>query len=407
MTPARKRQLFSAILLAAVWVATMLSLATSWHNSLNAATVAICAPVMYAMPVIAACASWQESIRVGANARPVWMHTPRRWSAVHSRQVLQTYLISVFLPQFLLSGAILVVTWVRHTPGYLDYRYLGLSFGLGAIALCIGTVAAHLNLGMIRNAIFAVILGLFSGIYLVRLPGIVNTWETLNPLAWAAISTCLALLIGALCLLYTLPRTIPMTNRSVAGVSLTTLVIITILFGGVQPVGVTRTQAKSPECTTTRHDRACVWPEDAFKLDSLNAQLTRQRSLIETAQMSIPPVIAAEPGLSLPPQNIVLYPFGGDNPSWSGAQSLLAAFPWTTCPPSEDSDLLYVLINNYLYGDIDFRGFATQDPAADANRVRLTEQLKKLDPDDLRARLAASLSTYFTTCTFHAEELVP
>lgn len=313
----------------------------------------------------------------------------------------------------LLIGAMLSL------PGYLDLRYGAYALAFSFILYLLGTLTAHLRLGPLRSAIIALFLGLYAGMYIALTAAEVNTWEILNPYAWEIMAICALILLIAVPLA-TARRTITaLASRttSIAGTALTIAAIFSM--GGMQTSGYARTDHENILCEDSGEDTLCVWQEDSFRWDDMRAYLQRTRDLRAAAGLPATPILAIEPGI---PQNLAKSPeelekqeyfltyvsaFGGNTPSWPAAQSFADILRWSdTCSfeSPEQSDLLYDLLTNFIYGDITYTGFSTSDPERDGTRLDYSQELARLSEAEQLTRLASALSSFIATCSYDPEE---
>ncbi|KQB83600.1 hypothetical protein Cocul_01670 [Corynebacterium oculi] len=412
--------LIAGLPIPAIWLIFCLIMRDVWFTSYNGLTMSLWTPLVFTGGIICAIAAWQEASRLAHHSTAIWLSTPRSWFVVRLREILGGYLLSVLLPTLLSQGAMLLIGAILSLPGYLDLRYGAYALAFSFILYLLGALTAHLRFGPLRSAIIALFLGLYAGMYIALTTAEVDTWDVFRPSSWEVIVICAFILFIAVPLT-TARRTITARasrTTAIVGVALTVAAIFSM--GGVQTSGYVRTDYENILCEDSGEDTLCIWREDSFKWDDIRAYLQRTRDLRAAAGLPATPILAIEPGIpqdrAKTPEEVekkeylltYIFALGGNTPSWPAAQSFadfLRQWPDAcSLEAPEQSDLLYDLLTNFLYGDIAYTGFSTSDPERDGTRLDYSRELAQLSEEEQLTRLASALSSFTATCSYDPEE---
>lgn len=252
----------------------------------------------------------------------------------------------------------------------------------------------------------------------------IDTWNIFPLDAWITLLLCVLIVFCSISFI-TARRIVPaIISRTTTGLA-TILVIATIFTQGSVPADRSlRTDYENTLCKDSNEGTLCVWKEDAFKMDDLQGFLQRTYNLRSAAELPNNPIIALEPGIPLDPiQNpaeideneysfISIFAFGGTTPSWPAAQSFAFILQWSDkCSPESDeqyakTNLLFDLLTNFIYGDIDYNGFSISNQKLDSTRLDYSQELAKLSEKEQLTRLASALASVHATCSYNPEELL-
>ncbi len=403
----------------AIWLIFCLIMRDVWFTSYNGLTMSLWTPLVFTGGVICAIAAWQEATHRAHHSTAIWLSTPRSWFSVRLREVLGGYLFSVLLPTLLSQTTMLLIGAILSLPGYLDLRYGAYALAFSFILYLLGTLTAHLRLGPLLSTIIALFLGLYAGMYIALTTAEANTWEILNPYAWEVIAICALILLLAIPLAAARRTITARGSRTTAIVGAALTVAAIFSMGGIQTSGYIRTDYENILCENSGQDTLCIWQEDSFKWDDIRAYLQRTRNLRAAARLPEAPILAIEPGIpqdrAKTPEEVekqeyfltYIFALGGNSPSWPAAQSFADILRWPdACSLNnpEQSDLLYDLLTNFIYGDITYNGFSTSDPELDGTRLDYSQELSQLSEEEQLTHLASALSSFTATCSYNPEE---
>ncbi|WP_125482402.1 hypothetical protein [Actinobaculum sp. 313] len=371
-------------------------------------------PAVYMGGVLAAEGAYLATRRAEARRNAVWAVSARSSVAVAVFRGVLDILFVAFLPYLVYAAVLLGYGSLQGVHGRLVVLVGAFTLLYLALVYVVGMVTAAVAPGRFIPPALAFVLGLFLGAYLVSSAVEINTWY-----AFPLDAFLLLLIVGLLAVgvLIGLQHARDSSARKAQTTSIAGIAAIVILARFLGPIDIATTERADGEnhvCEQQGIDMVCVWKEDAYKLPNLKEQARRWRQIITGTQYDAPPTLFFEPALPLGSLNtrygyedsIVLQATGGKNPNWQAGYGMIENAAYWECPQQDERGAstgymnLSGIIGNYIYGDIDYRGYTVDSPDEDERRFALTERLAELPEDAQLTWLREKIGTYANTCEF-------
>ncbi|RTE49331.1 hypothetical protein [Actinobaculum sp. 352] len=399
---------------AVLWIAAAAALWAYWGKSWNGVSGCLFVPAVYLGGALAAEGSYLAIRRAEARRNAVWAASARSSAAVTAFSAVLDILFAVVFPYAAYASVLLAHGTLRGLNGRLVVLVGVFTLLYLTLTYVIGMLTAAIAPGRIIPPALAFTLGLFLGSYLVSSSVEINSWY-----AFPLDAFLLLLIVGVLAVgvLIGVQHTYDSSARKAQTTSIAGIAMIVVLAWFFGPIDIARTERADGEnhiCEQQGIDMVCVWKEDAYKLPSLKEQARRWRQIITGTQYDAPPTLFFEPALPLGSLNtrygyedsIVLQATGGKNPNWQAGYGMIENAAYWECPQQDERGAstgymnLSGIIGNYIYGDIDYRGYTVDSPDEDERRFALTERLAELPEDAQLAWLRQKIGTYAETCEF-------
>ncbi len=397
-----------------LWLLAAAALWTYWGHSWNGVSGCLFVPAVYLGGILAAQGAYFATRRAEARRNAVWAASARSSAAVTVFSTLLDILFVVVSPYVAYVSVLLAYGTLRGLNGRLVVLVGIFTLLYLMLAYAIGTLTAAIAPGRFIPPALAFVLGLFLGAYLVSGTVEINTWYAFPLDAFISL-----LIVGVLAagLLIGVQRVYDSSARRAQAVSVAGVVMIVglaVAFGPIDIATTERADGENHVCEQQGIDMVCVWKEDAYKLPNLKEQARRWRQTITGTQYDAPPTLFFEPALPLGSLNtrygyedsIVLQANGGKNPNWQVGYGMIENAAYWECPQQDEREAstgymnLSGIISNYIYGDIDYRGYTIDMPEEDERRFALTTQLAELSDDEQLTWLRQKIDTYSTSCEF-------
>lgn len=349
----------------------------------------------------------------------LWRTTPRSIPILRVIDSITIYVSVIFVPLTSVYALTFAYSAVASNQGHLDFGFLLSALVFGAVLVLIGeSVAALISIRLVA-VLVGFVLGVVVGNYATVPEGALNNWDSfdsqnyLSTIPWIIILLFLKVMID---------REEGQPRRLSSSIAISTILVIAFVgFYLLSPALLYKDReatASQYSCATIAGNELCTWNESDYKIPTMEMQLKRASDLLRLLGTSDPMITAAEPGLAgAATQNfsveseVVTLPFtGGDKNSWAAAQTLAfsifdrSGIDYELCPDNNETtwDLL-AIVSNYIYGDISYSGYKSQDPKADKRVEVFTSKWRGLEDSDIALRISQILETYAQTCA--VEEL--
>lgn len=391
-----------------MWVAFVVLFDNGWSSSSNAASIALWMP-MILLGGLSAALSAAAVVRAKAAARsPVVEVSPRGKVLLELLQLASDIVFLALLPYAVVATTILAGSRIGGAQGRLDLHYLWFTALYCVFLVLLGRAVAEVVSGPVLAPVFAFVAALIFGAYSILTGSEINAWSVFDVRAYVLLAVITTIIMLSLIVARLKSESLGIVATTVGILASGTLVWA---MGSIDMGALLRTPEGRADvtCRDVDKDSVCVWPEDAHKLDELADQIRRMRALGDAAGVTMPAMTFAEPGLdTVVPGARQIIPLGGKVKSWAAAQSITMSLFDQGCPGAADDpdldDSAYLvqdLSTNFVFGDIEYGGYASSLPQVDDLRSQRSAQLapqtqeaqaKQLGEDIMELRSQCGLS---------------
>lgn len=410
----RRMQMLQSAAVLVIVLALLLLFFDVWKISYHGVGPGLWCAFTYAVGLVSAFAYLEHRTRKEMGNSVVAVAS-RRW--VYARHLAADVVRITLIPLAGASAFALVASAAIHGRGYLQTEYILLTGMLLVLAILVGWLVSYLIEQPIVGALFSCVYSLFLSFYNIQSGSDGDAWTAFDSRSYVRFA--ILIFVVALGIIGCRMASRQRLTKAISSLAFVVVALIT-WFGGYIDVGIEpRTDSAEPSCTAAGIDRICVWPEDAYKLSTLTMHAKNYREAIEEAGITLEPTLYMEPNImseageafEWDPENAtwmkVIYPTGGEERTWFGARSFIDP-AHMSCNGAESSTetaqqagnyfLVLDLLTNWVYGDIGYNGYGTENLDYTENSHSRSAQLATLSPEEQLNELGRILKTYRDTC---------
>lgn len=396
----------SMLAIAAVWMVFLAFFRNGWLESYNAASVAIWLPFIWLGGLVSALSAVRATGQRESSQDAIAQTSPRNRVGLAALAWLVDIVFLAVLPTLIVYGAVILLSTIASGVGYLDLSYGVFAVIYSSVLVLLGRLIDLVVQRPLLAPAIAFAVSIFFGAYTIFTGRDVNVWSAFDTGAIVLVVVMTVVVASALVGAALTRRVAVRRGLAVAG--LASAIAAVLVLGPVDLTVGSRTASETDyTCVKRGVDSVCVWRDDLYKLDGLAQSASRARAVADAAGLELGATVFAEPGLPVGDGSLVapLWAIGGSPYSWPAAQSI-AIFMLTQDDPKcssetawEDHFFLADLLSNYVYGDIEYGGFATSNPQGDARRSATASSLAALTEGERVAWLASAIRQYSDTCS--------
>ncbi|MFP7696942.1 hypothetical protein [Trueperella sp. LYQ143] len=342
--------------------------------------------------------------------------TPRSWIALKLCDLLVRYTTLALMPFCLAYLLALAASSITTHRGLLDLGYIPSALLFTAIPVIVGEIIATIISIQLIAVLASLILGTFLGIYATNAVSTINNCDTWNPAIYRLIIPCLTIGILTLLIGYIYHFTShPKTTFSLQLALSAALFIVFFLHSGTPLSTMRHPTASNFFCNTHGKDTICVWKESDYKVPAFTKQIERGNLLLTLAGNPPKPALFLETGLEPVKDNLqnkstiedtfTLGALGGNENPWVSAQMIAGPYldkllaDVHSCNDTDDARwALMDITTNYVYGDITFSGYSSENVTNDNAVARLGQKWAGYTNEQIVQELMRMVDEYRTTC---------